>query len=76
MSGGHFDYVQHRFHDPIYELDDLIQRAEYPEWILHKFKRTRDACELAGKMLHRVDYLVSGDDGEDTFEDLWEKEIG
>lgn len=74
MSGGHFDYNQHK----IGEIADMIERQiadnEYSE---HKFypktiMRFIDgvkALRVAEVYAQRIDWLLSGDDGEDTFHD-------
>ena len=88
MSGGRFDYVQFRFGEIVEEIRTVIANndsTEKNEWgddigahlppdIIAKFKETADAVERAEKMVTRVDWLLSGDDGEDSFRRRWEKE--
>ena len=52
---------------------------EYPLEVIDKFKEAVSIIRRAGIYMHRVDWLLSGDDGDDTFlerlkEDLDESE--
>lgn len=89
MSGGYFNYLQYRVEDIALDIDDLIETNDsiekdeynqeigrhYPADIIAKFDETRKTLRLAGAMAHRIDWLVSGDDGEDSFRERWGKEI-
>jgi len=76
MSGGHFDYQQFRLNDIATEIDELIARNEYPKDITEKFKQTSRKLKKAASMVQRIDYLVCGDDGEESFRERWEEEVG
>ena len=83
MSGGHFCYEQYRIaeiEDQIQELidtnDDSEYGGEYEARTIARFEQCRDALAAAAKMLHRVDWLVSGDDGEESFHQRWDAELG
>lgn len=81
MSGGHFDYVQHRIDSAADEILRLIENnsvkdkwgsaANYPPDIIERFHDTILVLNRGAAMLHRIDYLVSGDDGEDSFRRRW-----
>jgi hypothetical protein len=89
MSGGHFDYAQYRIEDIAKEIDKLIANNDnpeldsfkcpigtfYPDNIIEKFKDARNTLRLAAAMAQRVDYLVSGDDGESSFIRRWKEEV-
>lgn len=81
MSGGHFDYKQYDI-DAIYQdIKQLIldnDSDEVNEWgsskgrgytaeTLIEFKRALEALRLAQIYTQRIDWLVSGDDGEESF---------
>ena len=81
MSGGHFQYKQYELGHMADEIEQLIldndskEVNEYgdikgygysPETI-EKFKIARMALLLAQIYVQRIDWLVSGDDGEDSF---------
>ena len=90
MSGGYFNYRQYACDDIASEIDEIIasnDSTEQDEWgydigrhyppdIIAKFKETSATLRKAGKMAHRVDWLVSNDDGEDNFRKRWAEEIG
>ena len=95
MSGGFFDYQQHRLEDMANEIDKLIARNgapiehvddfeprwspthhdSFPPDILARFRETARELRRVGDMLQRVDWLMSGDDSEDTFRQRWSKEV-
>lgn len=89
MSGGHFDYIQYRFTDVAEEIDRLIANEdgeEIDEWgqavkqgfseaTLDRFRRAADATRRLQIMIQRIDYLVSGDDGEEEFHKRWDLEM-
>ena len=89
MSGGYFDYNQWRLEDMADQIDRMIEnndsdeaddygcrrgRGYSPETIA-RFQETRAALKRAAKMAHRVDWLLSGDDSEESFHRRWDEEI-
>ena len=89
MSGGHLFYQQHCIEEIAWEIESLIwtnddetldQYGErigngYPPEIIEKFLTAAYALRRAVAMVKRIDYLVSGDDGPDTFLRLWEEDV-
>jgi hypothetical protein len=89
MSGGHFEYQQYRLHDIASQIKELIASNDdesLNEWgdrrgrgysveTIEKFKITIDTLEKAAIMAQRVDWLVSNDDGEDSFHRRWNEEL-
>jgi hypothetical protein len=87
MSGGHFEYNQHRIRDIADEVEHLIKingekkeyktdhhysweseyYYEYPPEVIEKFKEGLDILRKAEVYAQRIDWLVSGDDGDETF---------
>jgi hypothetical protein len=77
MSGGHFDYKQYQIEDIADEIEELIEDnlfkdeygycRNYSEKTLDTFVEAVKALRIAEVYATRVDWLVSGDDGEDTF---------
>lgn len=71
MSGGHFDGDQHligRIVDIIkeeIEINDTYN--EYSSDTIERFKVAIDYLILAQTYAHRIDYLISGDDSEESF---------
>ena len=89
MSGGHFDYQQYRIEDIARDIEELIgsndddskdefgdtRGRNYPPEIIEKFKEAAHTLRQAAEMAQRVDWLVSGDDGEGSFLKRWVKEV-
>jgi len=81
MSGGHFQYKQYELGHIAGEIEQLIldnaseEVNEYGDTKGHgyssetiaKFKIARMSLLLAQIYVQRIDWLVSGDDGEDSF---------
>ncbi len=71
MSGGEFEYLQRRYEwgDAIEKISKHIQNNpdEYNEKTLLEFEEGLFIIQLARIYLERIDYLLSGDDGEDSF---------
>jgi len=81
MSGGHFDYQQYRLIAIADEVEHLIEsnddetlnewgdpkgRGYTPQTIV-RFREGLRFLRLAAIYAQRIDWLVSGDDGEDSF---------
>ena len=76
MSGGHFDYRQGQVTDLAWEVDEIINNKSNnfrPE-TLDKMRVASATLRRAAHMLQRIDWLASGDDGEDSFHRRWEEE--
>lgn len=80
MSGGHFDYIQNHIQADVisryeYMLGARTNPENYTNNILEEFSdETVDLIDygmrlmkLANIYLHRIDYLVSGDEAEYSF---------
>jgi hypothetical protein len=85
MSGGKFDYLQFQIMDVAEQLGELIESTEnstpgqwnyeFSKETLDKFKECYTMLSVGGKMLHRIDWLVSGDDGEESFHRRLEEDL-
>lgn len=94
MSGGAFDYSQHKIRDIYEEIENEINKSgklrpkedfkyygsdwlekypedkyyhTYSEEIINEFKNAVYILKKAYIYTHRIDWLLSGDDGEDSF---------
>lgn len=90
MSGGHFDYKNAYLDDIavriqfIIDRNDCIEKDEwgqdigrhYPPEIIEKLQQTVDVLRQCSNMVHRIDFLLSGDDGPESFLKYWENEVG
>lgn len=89
MSGGHFGYDQYKISQIADEIEELIDENDSTELgrygdekgyhftpeTIAKFKEAVATLRKAHVMAQRVDYLVSGDDGEESFHHRWQEEI-
>jgi len=81
MSGGHFNYKQHHLLDMADDIGSAVlnndsttndewgsevSRHYSPETIA-EFEKAVKALKLAYVYAQRIDWLLSGDDGEDSF---------
>lgn len=73
MSGGHFSYSKYSFLEVADEIESLLKDYPDPE-TNHKFKQAASMVRATGAMLHRIDYLVCGDDGPEQFHKRWDEE--
>ena len=73
MSGGYFNYIQYSMDDAAVTIEEKIkdyQKTCLPE-TLEKMEIAAGLIAEAGRMLHRIDLFVSGDEGEDSFNKRW-----
>jgi len=86
MSGGHFDYNQSRIDDIVDVLQEAIDnngKTDITDWTNHdlsekaiaRMQTTLSTLKLASIMTQRVDWLLSGDDGEESFHKRWNEEL-
>lgn len=77
MSGGYFDYKQFEISRIVEQIEDVVYKCKNPEEA--EYARNFDAVtienmekaifflEIAEIYTCRIDWLLSGDDGEETF---------
>lgn len=85
MSGGHFDYKQYHIDCIIEQLEQDLDKItnteedsfykEIPEDIVKKFKVGLDVLKAAKIYAQRIDYYMSGDDGEECFRRRLDEEL-
>ena len=79
MSGGHFDYQEHRISDITDEIEDIITNNDdkqvYSDETIKKFREAVLTLRKAAAMAHRIDWLVSGDEGEESFHRRWDEDV-
>ena len=84
MSGGHFNYEQYKIDQIADEVEQLILNEAKPDLedyqrftpaIVAEFERGLYALRVAAIYAQRIDWLVSGDDGEDSFASRLAKEL-
>ena len=81
MSGGHFNYKQHHLLDMADDIGGFIlnnDSTEKNEWgdnignryspeTIEEFERAMIILKMGYVYAQRIDWLLSGDDGEDSF---------
>jgi len=71
MSGGHFDYQQYHINEIASEIEHLIERNKeshtYSDRTISEMKEAVELLQKSYVYAHRIDWLVSADDGEETF---------
>ena len=77
MSGGHFEYQQYKINDIAESIDELIKtNNDIDEWgwgynysdeTIEEFKKASKMLKISAIYAQRIDWLVSGDDGEESF---------
>ena len=71
MSGGMFEYDQYRINDMIDKIEKEMQNpcdyVEDKELFILTCKEAIKSLKIAFVFAHRIDWFLSGDDGEDSF---------
>ena len=89
MSGGHFNYDQYKINDIADDIQSLIDNndiSQPDEWgcrigfgyskeTIDKFKDAVYHLRMANIYAQRVDWLVSGDDSEESFHERLKDEL-
>ena len=76
MSGGRFDYLQYRFKEIIDAIEDeIFNDTGYSKATESEFKKAVELLKLAEVYVHRIDWLLSGDDSEDTFHERLKRDL-
>ncbi len=81
MSGGFFNYENYRLADIARQIEEVVLHNEENEYYQYNnetllyMKVTVYMLEQADILCHRIDWLLSGDDGAETFEKLLEKQL-
>lgn len=89
MSGGRFGYAQYKIGQIADEIEHLIEindSDELNEWgdpvgrgyqpeVIERFRLAVATLRKAEVMAQRVDWLVSDDDGEESFLRRWDKDL-
>lgn len=88
MSGGRYDYKQYELNDFADDLERIAHNGrevfwghgeeifdKYPEDISEAFLTGARKLREASVYLHRADWLLSGDDGEDSFRERLKEDL-
>lgn len=83
MSGGFFEYRQHGLEDIAEAIDKVIRENDnqdqneygqrighgYPWEVIEALATTAKTVRMASQLVHHADWLLRGDDGEETYLD-------
>lgn len=79
MSGGAFNYEDYHINGIATQIEELIRdnedKSEYSEATIQRFREAVKLLREAGVYVHRIDWLVSGDDGEESFHKRLERDL-
>jgi len=68
---------EHWHGDDWYEkYPEDLYHYKYPDEVIEKFKEGMKALRVAAVYAQRIDWLVSGDDGEESFLERLKEELG
>ena len=90
MSGGAFNYAQHQLNEIAETIELAIQQNDdtslnqygerrgrgYSPEVIERFRVAVKTLRQAYRMAHDIDWLLSGDTGEDTFIAGWDRGMG
>lgn len=85
MSGGTFDYVEFRLDDVVQKLQEVINGNDGSDFRVYANKYKPETIKalqeivqlvkVAKISIHRADYLIAGDDSEESFHEYLNKEL-
>lgn len=89
MSGGYFNYDQYKIGEIADQIEERIKFNDsqdtdefgdtkgrgYSSEIISRFTLAVTTLRLAQVMAHRIDWLLSSDDGPESFVERWEEEV-
>lgn len=90
MSGGHFNYDQYRITQMVDDIEHVIlfnNSEELDEWgsqrghqytpeTITEFKKAIEILNLGAVYAQRIDWLLSGDDSEESFHKRLKEDLG
>jgi hypothetical protein len=89
MSGGHFDYNQFKIKQMSEDIESLIlnnnnhsknefgdtEGTFFKKETIDEFKKAVKLLNVCYEYVQRIDWLVSGDDGEETFHERLQENL-
>jgi len=79
MSGGHFNYEQRKISQIADDIDQLVRDTKgnnFSAETIAEFKKGSEILKQAYIYAQRIDWLISGDDSEDTFHERLNDDLG
>ena len=79
MSGGTFDYNDHHISEIANEIEGYIVRNSkeqtYSPETIQRLNEAVDLLRKAAVLVNRIDFLLAGDHGEDSFHEELKKDL-
>jgi hypothetical protein len=79
MSGGSFDYDDYHISQIANQIEEhIVQNNKEQTYSPETIQRLNEAVDLLRKaavLVHRIDYLLAGDHGEDSFHEELKKDL-
>lgn len=75
MSGGSLDYVSFRIDDAVDEIQEALNVGCFSENTKERFREAISTLRRASVYAHRIEWLFSGDDDEESFHRQLEEEL-
>jgi len=81
MSGGKFEYKQYAIDYIFDQVEQIVRKNKEIEWYnysdetIEEFKKCLSILKTAATYAQRIDWLVSGDDSEESFHQRLKEEL-
>jgi hypothetical protein len=75
MSGGSLDYVSFKIDDAVDEIQEALRVGCFSEETKERFREAVVLLREASVYAHRIEWLFSGDDNEESFHSRLEEEL-
>ena len=78
MSGGIFEYRQYFLNEVVERIEEYTEEGYFPEYTeetIKEFKKAIKIIKQAKVYIDRIDYLLAGDDDEDSFHKRLKEEL-
>ena len=73
--GGSLDYVSFRIDDAVGEIQEALNVGCFSENTKERFREAISTLRKASVYAHRIEWLLSDDDGEESFHSRLEEEL-
>ena len=75
MSGGSLDYVSFRIDDAVDEIQEALNEGCFSENTKERFREAISTLRKASVYAHRIEWLFSCDDDEESFNERIKEEL-
>ena len=79
MSGGHFNYIQYRFGEVVDQMEEILKKGkdyyDLDDEAIEYITVGMNLVKIAQIFVQRTDWLISGDDGLESFKERLRKDL-